>query len=71
MEIFEVLEYEGENSNFLENDSMWINIDEILNKVKILPSISIIKDITEHSNELNINIIVDKNHKIIKIEKGE
>jgi hypothetical protein len=69
MEIFEVLEYEGENSNFLENDSIWINIDEILNKEKILPSILIIKDIMEHSNELNINIIVDKNHKIIKIEK--
>ena len=71
MEIFEVLKYEGENSNFLENDSMWINIDKILNKEKILPSILIIKDIMEYSNELKINIIVDKNHKIIKIEKGE
>ena len=69
MEIFEVLEYEGDNLNFCENDSLWINIDDILNKEKILPSIFVIDEIKRSFNDLKINIIVDKNHKIIKIEK--
>ena len=61
-------EYKGKPEEFEENSSEWINIEELLTKSKIFPSIEVIKFLNQDNN-INLKIDIDNNHKIIKIEK--
>lgn len=65
-------EFEGSPSIFKENESMWIEINNLLNQDKKLPSIDILKP--EYKKYLQygnfkIKFIVDKNHDILQKEK--
>ena len=67
-DIYIVNEYKGKPEEFEENSSEWINIEELLTKSKIFPSIEVIK-LLNQDNNINLKIDIDNNHKIIKIEK--
>ena len=57
-EIFFVDDYIGEPQEFDENDSMWINIDDLYKEDKIFPSVVAIKYLKDNMNlkiEFNIN----------------
>ena len=64
-DVFKVDEYNGEPLEFEENSSMWIDIKELLNKNKKIPSVEILKFL--HLNNLNLKIEVDENHNILNI----
>lgn len=66
MEIFIVKEYVGTIEDFEENTSLWMSIDELLQKDKILPSIEVIKYLDD--SVIDLKLTVDDNHKIIDIE---
>lgn len=66
-DIFVVNEYKGKPQEFEENYSMWINIGELLNETKILPSVRILEYL--NSNKINLKIYSDDAHNILKIEK--
>lgn len=59
--------YSGKPKEFEENKSAWVNIEELFSKSKIYPSIEIIKYLKE--DNINLIIYVDKNNKIIKVER--
>ncbi|MBQ4263732.1 MAG: NUDIX hydrolase [Bacilli bacterium] len=65
-DVYIVKEYDGIPSEFDENDSMWINIDELLKKDKKFASIEILKYI--NLENIKLKIYVDENHNILKIE---
>ena len=50
---------------FEENYSIWINIDELLNQDKRIPSIEIMKYL--NLENIKLKIYVDENHNILKI----
>ena len=64
--IYIVDEYSGEPLEFEENESMWINIDDLLKKEKVFLSIETIKHLKEY---MDLTIECDINHKIINIEE--
>ena len=64
--IYIVDEYSGEPLEFEENESMWINIDDLLKKEKVFLSIETIKHLKEN---MDLKIECDNNHKIINIEE--
>lgn len=45
---------------------MWINIDELLNQDKKIPSVEILKYIK--MEKVKLKMYVDENHNILKIE---
>ena len=65
-DVYIAKEYDGTPSEFEENYSMWINIDELLNQDKKIPSIEILKYI--NLENIKLKIYVDENHNILKIE---
>ena len=65
-DVYIVKEYDGTPSDFDENDSMWINIDELLKKDKKFASIEILKYL--NLENIKLKIYVDENHNILKIE---
>ena len=65
-DVYIAIEYDGTPSEFEENYSMWINIDELLNQDKKIPSIEILKYI--NFENIKLKIYVDENHNILKIE---
>lgn len=65
-EIFIVNDYEGTIEDFEENTSLWMSIEELLQKDKILPSIEVIKYLD--NDIIDLKLTVDDNHKIIDIE---
>ncbi len=67
-DIYLVNKYEGVPQNFEENDSMWINIDELLSQNKKIPSIEIVKYLDDGDIQLKINS--DDNHNILNVEKS-
>lgn len=67
IDIYIINDYEGKPLNFPENDSMWMDIENLLNESKILPSVEIIKYLK--SENINLKIFTDTNHNILKIEK--
>ena len=69
MDIFEVIDFDGKPLSFDENDSIWININEALNYGKRFSTIDVLKYLN-CIDILNLKIIVDDNHKIIKIENN-
>ena len=64
IDIFVVDKYLGEPLEFVENKSMWVNINNLYKEVKIFPSIKIIKYLKDN---INIKIKCDNNHNILNI----
>lgn len=67
-DVYLVDEYHGVPLNFIENDSMWMDIKELLKEEKRFPCIEIIKYLEQDRVELMITS--DKNHSVIKIEEN-
>ena len=67
-EVFKVIDYIGTPREFLNNSSMWVDIETILNQSKIFASI---KAIDYLKDDMNINVECDSNHNIIKIEMSD
>ncbi len=66
-------DYEGEPQEVEENTSEWININELLQKEKILSNIMMldrffIKGLLEDSYKFNIHITVDEQENILKVD---
>ena len=66
LDIFVVDEYIGEPLCFKENDSMWIDINDLKHELKVFPSIKVINYLKEN---INIKIKCDENSNILNIEK--
>lgn len=63
--------FEGNPNNFDENESMWIEIEDLINQEKRFPCIDILK--SEYKKyfkygNFKIKFIVDKNHEILQKE---
>lgn len=72
-ETFITNDYEGEPQEVEENTSEWININELLQKEKILSNIMMldrffIKGLLEDSYKFNIHITVDEQENILKVD---
>lgn len=65
-DVFIAKEYAGTPAEFEENYSMWINIAELLNQDKKIPSVEILKYIK--MEKVKLKMYVDENHNILKIE---
>ena len=65
LDVYIAKEYDGTPTEFDENYSMWINIDELLNQDKKIPSIEILKYL--NLENIKLKIYVDENHNILKI----
>ncbi len=64
-------QFKGNPSNFDENESMWIEIEDLIKQDKIFPCVDILKpDCKKYFKYGNFKIkfIVDKNHNILKKE---
>ena len=66
LDIYNVNEYSGNPLEFEENDSMWIDIDELFKQDKKFASTEILKYINWEN--IKLKIYVDENHNILKIE---
>ena len=67
-DVYIVTDFKGEPNNFEENDSMWIDINDLLNKDKKIPSIEMLKYLNE--DKINLKIYTDENHNIKEINNG-
>ena len=65
-EIYLVDDYYGDPSEFEENDSMWINIDDLFKEDRLFPSIEVIKYLKDN---MNMKINCDSNNNIITINE--
>ena len=65
--VFMVDEYLGEPSSFINNDAMWIDINDLLEEDKIFASIKAIKYLKDG---MDIKIDCDSNHNIINIRSN-
>lgn len=65
-DIYIVDDYTGEPHDFEENDSMWINLDELEKEPKIFPSI---KAIYYLKDNMNLKMISDENHNVLDLKK--
>lgn len=63
LDLFIVDEYKGKPQKFYENDSVWIEIDNLLKQEKKLPTIELLKYINK-GNKINIKISADEKHNI-------
>jgi len=66
IDIYAVTDYKGSPKELKENYSMWINCNELLQKENVLPSIEILKYLS--NDIINLKILVNNNHKIISTE---
>lgn len=64
-DVYIAKEYDGAPMEFEENYSMWINVDELLNQDKKIPSIEILKYL--NLKNIKLKIYADENHNILKI----
>lgn len=65
-EIYKVNKYVGNLSDFEENDSMWIDIDELLKIDKKFASVEILRYINQ--DNMKLKIYSDEKQNIIKVE---
>ena len=65
-DIFMVDEYSGEIKDFEENDTLWINIDELIKQEKKLATIELLKYLKDG---MELKIYCDNSHKALKIEE--
>ena len=75
LDLYKVLDFEGSPENFEENDSMWLNISDLLKEEKILGTIKLLKYIIDENDniineniKINSNILCDENHNVEKIK---
>ncbi len=73
LDTFVASEYVGEPEEFDENTSEWIEINELLQQEKILAGIAIlnsffIKGLLERNSNFVMNIIVDEQENILKLD---
>jgi len=66
-DIYIVNNYNGNPSNFEENDSMWVNINDLFNLNKKFSTIEIIKYLDKET--IKLKILSDEKNNIVKIEK--
>ena len=64
--IFRIDDYEGEPLSLQEDDSMWIDIDDLEREIKVFPSVRLIQHLEDG---MNLNIECDENHNILKLEE--
>ena len=73
LDLYKVLEYDGAIKNFKENDSMWIDICDILKEEKVLGTIKLLNYIVDKNqlvdgkDIISSNIVCAENHNIEKI----
>lgn len=65
-EIYKVNKYVGNLSDFEENDSMWMDIDELLKIDKKFASVEILRYINQ--DNIKLKIYSDEKQNIIKVE---
>ncbi len=65
-DIYIVDDFVGIPLDFEENNSMWINIDDLYKEDKLFPSIEVIKYLKEN---MNLKIECDSNNNIISINE--
>ena len=63
--IYLVDDYYGNPLGFEENDSMWINIDDLYKEDKLFPSVELIKYLKD---DMNLMIECNSNHGILNID---
>lgn len=66
-DIYLVDEYQGSPLSFIENDSMWIDIEKLFLDDKKFPCVEIINFLKD--NRVELKIMSDQNHNIIKVER--
>lgn len=66
IDVYIVYEYNGNPSNFEENDSTWININDLFKLDKKFSTIEIIKYLDKEN--FNLKIILDENHNIVNLK---
>lgn len=66
-DIYLVKDYQGSPLEFEENDSMWIDIEKLLNEDKKFPCVEIIKHLEK--DNIKLTIYSDENHNILKVEE--
>jgi len=64
-DVFFVDNYLGNPQEFDENESMWINIDKLIEEEKVFASVKAIKYLKD---KMNIKIECDSNHNILSIK---
>ena len=64
--IYLVNTFKGIPQEFDENYSMWINIEDLLNENKKIPTVEIIKYLK--NKDIRLKIYSDDNHNILNIE---
>ena len=72
-DIFITSEYEGEPKNFSENTSEWIDINELLQKQKLLSNIMIldryfIKGLIDNNYNVSMHIQVDEEENVFNLD---
>lgn len=65
-DIFVVDEYTGDIKDFEENDTLWIDKDELISQEKKLATIELLKYLKDG---MELKIYCDNNHKALKIEE--
>ena len=66
-DVYKVTDYEGTPQEFEENNSMWINITDVLENEKKFPCIEMLKYLND---EISLKIFSDEKHNVIKVEKA-
>ena len=66
-DIYIVDEYQGSPLNFIENDSMWIDIEKLFLNDKKFPCVEIIKYL--EYNRVELVITSDENHNVLMVDK--
>ena len=75
LDLYKILDFEGSPENFEENDSMWVNISNLLKEEKALGAIKLLNYIIDENGNINnkdikisSNILCNENHNIENIK---
>lgn len=67
IDIYIVHDYNGNPLDFEENDSMWVNMNDLFDLDKKFSTIEIIKYL--YKENINLKIVSDKNHNIVNLKE--
>ena len=65
-DVYKVTDYEGTPQEFEENNSMWINITDLLENEKKFSCIEMLKYL---DSEISLKIFSDEKHNVIRVDK--
>ena len=65
-DVYKVTDFDGTPQEFEENNSMWIDITELLKNEKKFPCIEMLKHL---DGEISLKIFSDERHNVIKVDK--